>query len=559
MSAPLSRLVARVRRRVFLQQFGRRLVVLGSSALLLVALAILYLADGRFRGAPWSIDSPLFLTRLAWLGGAVGLAALIAGLLAWLQQPSPLAAALSLDQTFKLHERISTSYSLTPEQVSSPAGQALAADTERCLAKLSIAPAYPLKPSRRAALLPLGFVVCLAAIFFCDRTRNKAVAETTPVSPALKAELDEVQKGLKELAKQTPPPPKAGKLPKGDDFQKFAEELERLAQKEPKTNEEAKDLLKEVTTLEEKMRRHEQGLADRAEALKQQSEEADRLRKNPKKEKLAPTEKALNDGDFKKAADELQRLSREMQDDKLSDEQREQMDKDMQDLREQLDRLIDVKQKKAKALDKDKEKRDKEKQDRKDGKDKQEGDMGEDGDDEELREMTEAEKKEVEDLMDALKDLEDMEKALKDGDKAKAAEKLEQAAGKLAKCDKRSGQQRAGKQLGKLQALKDRLGRGMGQGSNPASGKRPEKPEEDIKGVDTKTPGERGQGGISGFRFVPGQGLKEPRKAEDVRPFIEDAGREAAEALQRQRVPRADADLTRGYFEKLRKGDSDKK
>ena len=50
----------------------------------------------------------------------------------------------------------------------------------------------------------------------------------------------------------------------------------------------------------------------------------------------------------------------------------------------------------------------------------------------------------------------------------------------------------------------------------------------------------------------------EPRKAEDVKPLLEGAGREAAEALQRQRVPRADADLTRGYFEKLRSADGKK-
>src|SRR5436305_13475165 len=62
MSTPLSRLVARVRRRLFLQTFGSRLVILGSATLLLLALGILITSGGRLRSSPWSLDNPLFLT-----------------------------------------------------------------------------------------------------------------------------------------------------------------------------------------------------------------------------------------------------------------------------------------------------------------------------------------------------------------------------------------------------------------------------------------------------------------------------------------------------------------
>ena len=553
MSAPLARMVARVRWRLFLQTFGRRLVLLASTAFLVLAITLLIVSQGHFRGDPWSFDNPMFLMRLAWLGGAVALAVLVAGLLAWLRRPTPLAAALSLDETFKLQERISTSLAISPEQADTPAGQALAADTLRCLEKLDVAPAYPLKPTHRAAVLPIGFAVCLAAILFCDRTPSQASAEDAPVSPALKAELSEVQKGLKELAKETPPPQKADKLPKGDDFQKFAEELAKLADKDPKTNEEAKDLLKDLTTLEERMRKQEQALADQADALKQQNEEAERLRKKKKKENPPPHEKAMSEGNFQKAADELERLSRELQDDKFTPEEREQLEKDMKDLREQLDRLSDVKKDSAKELKKKKEEKDKQKQNGEKG-------DGEKGDGEQdLDEMSEEEQKEADDLADAAKDIDEMTIAMKNGDKEKAAQKLEDAAKKLAKCDKCNARSKAGKQLAKLQRLKDQLGRGIGNNQpNPASGKRPDKLQEDIAGTDTKAKGDRSDGGVSGFRFVPGQGLKEPRKAEDVRPLIEGAGREAAEALQRQRIPRADADLTRGYFEKLRNADGKK-
>src|SRR5438128_2400037 len=116
MSTPLSRLVTQVRRRLFLQTFGSRLVIIASAALLLLAIGILIVAVLRFRSSPWSLDHPLFLTRLAWLGGAVALAVCLAWVLAWLRRPSPLGAALSIDQTFRLHERISTSLALSSEQ-----------------------------------------------------------------------------------------------------------------------------------------------------------------------------------------------------------------------------------------------------------------------------------------------------------------------------------------------------------------------------------------------------------------------------------------------------------
>src|SRR4051812_10805193 len=85
MSAPLVRLVARVRRRLFLQTFGRRFVVLGTAALLTLGLTLLCLAQGHFRGDPWSVNSPLFLARFAWLAGVAGLSAGAAGLMAWLR------------------------------------------------------------------------------------------------------------------------------------------------------------------------------------------------------------------------------------------------------------------------------------------------------------------------------------------------------------------------------------------------------------------------------------------------------------------------------------------
>jgi hypothetical protein len=99
--------------------------------------------------------------------------------------------------------------------------------------------------------------------------------------------------------------------------------------------------------------------------------------------------------------------------------------------------------------------------------------------------------------------------------------------------------------------MKVRLGRGLDRPQR-ASGKRPELPRKDLKGSDERARSDRSQGGISGFRLTPDAGLREPRSPQEVRGLLDDAAREAAEALQRQRLPRSDAELTRGFYERLR-------
>ena len=49
-----------------------------------------------------------------------------------------------------------------------PAGQALLADTQRRIEKIVVADAVPLRPSRRAILLPSSLLLAFLAALFCD-------------------------------------------------------------------------------------------------------------------------------------------------------------------------------------------------------------------------------------------------------------------------------------------------------------------------------------------------------------------------------------------------------
>src|SRR5437588_2023306 len=116
----VERQLAVARRRLFLQTLLNRLVVAWTAALALAA--VWFLAE------PYLVEARPDWLRWAVAGGLVGLGTL-AGL-AWAvrARPSPLAAALSLDERFGLRERVTTALTLADRDRTSPAGQALLGD-----------------------------------------------------------------------------------------------------------------------------------------------------------------------------------------------------------------------------------------------------------------------------------------------------------------------------------------------------------------------------------------------------------------------------------------------
>src|ERR1043166_9717579 len=146
--ALLVRLVGRVRRRQFLRRLGKGFLVCCLAGLLLGAITFFVLGRAKLRGEMWALDGDVCVLRLAGLGAGVLLAGLVAACVAWLRRPSPLDAALSVDSTFRLNERVTTCMSLSDAEAASPAGQALLADAGKHIAKLHVAQAYALSPSR---------------------------------------------------------------------------------------------------------------------------------------------------------------------------------------------------------------------------------------------------------------------------------------------------------------------------------------------------------------------------------------------------------------------------
>ena len=119
----LHRQVARVRRRLFLQNLVQVLVRCWVAALL-VAVA-------WFLAEPFVLGDSLPLLRWFVLGGSVAAATLLGVAFCTWRAPSPVTAALSLDERFQLKERATTSLTLDPRDAGSPAAVALLADVDR--------------------------------------------------------------------------------------------------------------------------------------------------------------------------------------------------------------------------------------------------------------------------------------------------------------------------------------------------------------------------------------------------------------------------------------------
>src|SRR5262249_29018719 len=134
-------------------------------------------AGALLLGVAWFLVQPLLQPRLfpeapAWLrwavaGGLVGTATVLGLVVGVLRAPSKLVAALSLDEKFGLKERVTTSLTLAPTKVATPAGQALLEDVNHRIGKLDVGERFPVRMSWSATLVPAGAaLLAVVAIFY---------------------------------------------------------------------------------------------------------------------------------------------------------------------------------------------------------------------------------------------------------------------------------------------------------------------------------------------------------------------------------------------------------
>lgn len=560
---PLDRQVSRVRRRLFAQTL--------LNALVWCWLAALLLSAGWFLAQPYLLAEPNPLLRWAVLDGLVGAGTVLALVLAWLRSPSLLASALSFDERFGLRERVTTGLTLLPEEAGSPVGQALLADVNQRVEPLRVGERFPVRLPWTAALVPAAaLLLTLLALFY--KPQPGQAGDDGKQAQALNAETaKEIQQQIKQLKK--PQPRAAIDRPRSQELERLEEERDRLARAPTDTREQAREVIKEMGALEEQMQKRDKELAQRADALKEQMKQAERLSKHEKKDGAArDLDRALNQGDFKKAQQEAERLRKQLEpeeekerlrkklkDPNLSREERDQAQKELDNLeknrlnQEQKDKirqqLRDI-QDKVERLSRDRQQQEQDLRDL-----AEQGEIDPEQLERELEQLQHNLEKLDPETLKALKELADKlgecQRCLAEGKDAEAAQKLKELAELLAKLDPDGECQELAEQIKLLQQCRLGLCRCL-DGNNPAMGRRPESKDGDTQHKETHARSELDKGGLQIVDHVPGQGFKGPRKPAELAEEIRQATQAAPEAIDRQRLPRSASDMARGYFEKLR-------
>jgi uncharacterized coiled-coil DUF342 family protein len=528
----VERQLARVSRRLFLQTILDLLVWCWAGALVVAA--------GWFLIQPFALESPPAWLRWAVAGGLVGAATLLAVVLAVFRAPSRLAAALLVDERFGLKERVTTTFTLTPEQMGSPAGQALLADVQQRVGRLDVAERFPLALSRSAVAVPVCALLLACVAFFYEPPQGQAtVALDGSKEPPANAAA--IEQKMKELAKKKAEPRPASK-PKSEELEKLEAKLDEIANKPRQTKDQLRERIKEMTSLEDMMKRRERELAEKTQALKNQLKQLDRLgmkeglQEGPAKD-LA---KALAEGNMDKAQEEIEKLIKKMKENQLSDKERKQLTKQLKSLQQQLKDSAEHKKKEERLKQLAKE-----------------GKLDAETLKRELAKLKQDSQK-MKELQDLAAKLGACQKCLEQGDAKGASQKLRAAADQLKDLDLDDEELKdVRQQLQRLQDAKDCACQGMEPGQRPG-GKRPVADEGPFKSFESRNKTQFDAKGKKVFDgYAPGQNFKKKSSAE-ISGEIQQAQQEAPEAIEQQRIPKAARDMAKEYFRNLG-GQGDKK
>jgi DNA repair exonuclease SbcCD ATPase subunit len=317
--------VRQAQRRLDFDRFVRRGIV--ALAVVVALAAGILLADRFFQ---WNLsESYLF-------AGAIVTAFIGTTLWNLLRPVRPVEAALRLDQSLGLKERLSTLVSLDDAIRNQPAGQALAREAATRAEGIDVAAALPMKLPRSAwwPALAAGLYLAIALGVGPIQLPGQATArETTPEEQErIQAEIKRLEQRTKEREKKLTEEGAGQELAAiNADIEKAAREIKN----NPKTNADQAALR----------------LSDLAQSLEQRQEKTEHLDKMKRALAQLPRagegvskklEDSLREGDFKKAAQAIQELKKQMESGNMPADQKEKLAQQLQKLEEQLKKAANL-------------------------------------------------------------------------------------------------------------------------------------------------------------------------------------------------------------------------
>jgi len=538
--------IRKVWRRLRFQRFLTASVWTLGAAMLLVA--------GVIAVEKWAAQP---IPGAAWVPFAVaaGAGLLLATLIALVTGPSRLDAAIAIDRAFHLNERLGTVLSLPPEQLETPAGRALVADTKRQLERIDVASRFgprlpktvwvPIVP----ALLALGLFVLPEFSKNQARAREPIASEETE---AIQEQADALKKRIAQARKKLEEAESAESSKLMIEIQKAAEEL---AKAPPAEKEQALVKLNELTDAL-KQRREQIGDSD---GIRRKLQNLQRSAADGPADRFA---RDLAKGDYEKAAEEARKLKEKLLSGEMSEAEKQKLKEQLSEMRKQLQEMANLEERKKQL----KEARDS-------------GKISQEQYEQQIARLNDQEE-DLKKLSEMANKLAEAEQSLSQGDMKRAAEalgmtqeQLETMASELAELETLDaamadlqmakdgmtggdGLNKMGERLGGMNAFGQGmsmnpgqgLGRGRGEGDRPIA-------EDDTSTFQTRVRQQLGRGKAIQEGFGPpsaqtiGESIIEAQEALDANST------DNAEATTNQRVPKFIEEHVQSYLDSFRRDD----
>ncbi|MCA9211579.1 MAG: hypothetical protein KDB27_00815 [Planctomycetales bacterium] len=548
----LNKQVHQARRRLNFQRFLSVVFWSLSGALLVAAIG---LAIPKI----WALSIDPQIWQGAWLGGALVVGLAVAFVWSYLRRQSDLDAAIEIDRRYGLKERVSSCLSLTEQESETQAGQALINDAARRVANVDVKERFQVAPNRWAFLPVVLAGIVFAITFIADAELNEskeANAATVQSTKRVKKSTAGLKKKLNDQQKKA----LEKRLDEAKDiFKKIEAGVDRL---QSRNKIDKKDALVKLNDFSEELKQRAKQLGDPSK-LKQQLSQLRDLKEGPA-EKIA---RSMKNGDFKNAIEAVRDLQQQLQSGKLSEEQQKQLAEQLQQMQQKLQQMADAQE----ALKQDLQKQIEQKLasgDRKGAADLQK----------KLDNMN-SQNSQMNSLRQMAQKMGQMQKSLQEGNPQDAANQLSQLAEDLEgmqqeldelemlegaldqiadaknsmNCEGCNGEGCSmcqGNMLGDggLGGMSEMPGNGMGEGQG--QGDRPES-ETNTGFYDSQVAAKPGKGkaviiGSAGGPNKPGQAFEEIRQQFEAAKTADD------DPLTGSRLPKAQRELTKQYFNQFR-------
>ncbi|TWT78291.1 Chromosome partition protein Smc [Posidoniimonas polymericola] len=538
-------------RRLVMEQFVRRLVWCLTGALAVAAIAI---------AAPkvLVVENLPAMWAQYWLIGGAAAALITAGVWTAVQRRSSLEAAIEIDRRYGLRERVSSSLSLPESALESEAGQALMNDAVHSVGRIEIGEKFHVRPPRNAWLPLAPAVIAFCLMAFVGNKTAMSTTGATPITPEAQKEqtkrsIEDLRKKLEEQKKEAE---KKGLEDKTGVLKQVMEGTKNL------NNEDLADRKKSTVKLNE--------LSKQLEQRRQQLGDKNRLQKELEAMKdigAGPADKAakaLQEGDWKKAINELKKMQEQLAKGEMPPEKAEQLAKQLEQMQKKLQAAADAHKQKMEDLQKQIEQQ------------KQQGNQQQAQQLQQQLDKMQQNQPQMNQLQQMAQQMQQARQAMQQGDQQQAAQAMQQMQQQLQQMQQQNAememldgameqievakqqmgcQQCQGQGCEACQGMGQGLGMnegppGMGMGKGQGKGPRPdEENPTNLRDTRVKHDPKNGASVITGE--VEGPNIKGD-VMQSIKDELSSGVEQEAEALSEERLPRPQRDHAQEFFSKIR-------